>query len=81
MLCPRQLVLVDGVYYAKINSRANSVYTLIWQSVEFNDVAGHWAEDAINDMGARMIISGVGDNKFDPDREITRAALLRCKKM
>lgn len=40
---------------------------------EFNDVAGHWAEDAINKAAATGWINGYDDGSFKPDRYITRA--------
>jgi uncharacterized repeat protein (TIGR02543 family) len=70
---PTQVINIDGKYYAKINSLSNSTYTVIWNPVEFVDVSNHWAKDAINDMGSRMVISGVGNSIFDPDRDITRS--------
>ena len=69
---PTKIVEIDGKYYAEINSLTNSDYTVIYNEMKFNDIKGHWAEEAINDMGSRLIISGVGDNKFEPEREITR---------
>ena len=63
----------DGKYYAKINSLTNSVYVLVWHPMEFSDVTGHWAKDAVNDMGSRMVLNGVGNNCFEPDRDMTRA--------
>ncbi|MCG8485162.1 MAG: S-layer homology domain-containing protein, partial [Clostridia bacterium] len=39
----------------------------------FSDIAGHWGADAITDMNTRNIINGTGDNKFEPNRDITRA--------
>lgn len=65
--------LIDGRYYAKINSLTNSTYTVIWHPVEFADVTNHWAKDAVNDMGSRMVIDGTGNGRFDPDQDITRA--------
>lgn len=70
---PTRIVAVDNKYYAKINSLTNSIYALVWNPVTFNDVAGHWAKDEINDIGSRMIINGIGDGYFEPDREITCA--------
>lgn len=70
---PTQIVEIDGKYYAKINSLTNSIYSVIYNSVEFEDVDNHWAKNAVNDMGSRMVISGIGDVKFEPDRDITRA--------
>jgi hypothetical protein len=41
--------------------------------VEFSDAADHWAKDAINDMGSRMVVTGIENNNYAPDRNITRA--------
>jgi len=41
--------------------------------VTFNDIKNHWAKEAIEYMASRGIISGVGNNMFEPDRAITRA--------
>ena len=44
------------------------------QSVTFLDVEkGAWYEDAVNTLAALGIVSGVGEGKFEPMRNITRA--------
>lgn len=70
---PTQVTAIGGRYYAKINSLTNSSYSVIWSPKTFTDVEKHWARDAVNDMGSRLVISGVGDGKFEPQRDITRA--------
>jgi len=70
---PTTIILIDGKYYAKINSLTNSTYTVIYNPIEFADVANHWAKDAINDMGSRLVVTGVGNNNYDPASDITRA--------
>ncbi len=70
---PTEVVVIGGKYYAKINSLTNSVYSVIYNPVEFTDAENHWAKSSINNMGSRMVVNGVGDNKYDPDRSITRA--------
>jgi len=70
---PTSIVVVNGKYYAQINSLTNSTYSVIWNHREFTDAENHWAKEAVNDMGARLVISGVGNNLFEPDRDITRA--------
>ena len=70
---PTKVEVIDGRYYAKINSLTNSTYSVVWHPLEFKDAANHWAKEAINDMGSRMVISGVGNNSFQPDKDITRA--------
>ncbi len=70
---PTKVVQQDGHYYATINSLTNSTYAVIWNPVEFIDVEGHWAKDAINDMGSRMVINGVNKEEFNPNADITRS--------
>jgi hypothetical protein len=70
---PTQLVTIGSRYYVKISSMTNSTYTLISKKVQFTDVKAHWAEYEINDMGSRLIINGMGGNRFEPDRYMTRA--------
>lgn len=70
---PTRVIVIDGKYYAVINSLTNSTYSVIWNPMEFSDVTNHWAKDAINNMGSRMVITGVGNNNYNPSAEITRA--------
>ena len=70
---PTQIIMIEGKYYAKINSLTNSTYSVIYNEVKFSDVQNHWAAADINEMGSRLVISGVGNNKFEPERNITRA--------
>lgn len=70
---PTKVVIVEGKYYAVINSLTNSTYSVVWHPIEFSDVANHWAKAAVNDMGSRMVIDGIGNGKFSPDAAITRA--------
>lgn len=71
---PTTITMIDGKYYAKINSLTNSTYSVIYNPVEFSDVDNHWAKNAINDLGSRLVVSGTGDDhRYEPEREITRA--------
>lgn len=70
---PTEVTVINGKYYAKINSLTNSTYSVIWNPKTFKDVETHWAKDAVNDMGSRLVVSGVGEDRFEPDRDITRA--------
>lgn len=69
---PTSITFMDGKYYAKINSLTNSTYSVIYSSKTFADVNTHWAKNAVNDMGARLVIDGSTDGRFEPDRDITR---------
>ena len=70
---PTTIVVIGGKYYAKINSLTNSTYTVISNPISFKDVEKHWAKEYVNDIGSRLIDSGVGNGNFAPDRAITRA--------
>lgn len=69
---PTSVIVIDGKYYAKINSLTNSTYSVIWNPKTFKDVENHWAKNDVNDMGSRLVIEGNGKGSFEPDREITR---------
>jgi hypothetical protein len=70
---PTKITVVEGKYYAIINSLTNSTYSVVWHPLEFSDVSGHWAKEAVNDMGSRLVISGYGNGTFAPNKDITRA--------
>jgi len=70
---PTVITVIDGKYYAKINSLTNSVYSVIYSPKTFKDVENHWAKEAVEDMASRLVVSGVGEDKYEPDRDITRA--------
>ncbi len=70
---PMAIITLDGKNYARISSLTNSVYTVIGNKVAFSDVQNHWAQETINNLGSRLIVSGIGDNRFEPNRDVTRA--------
>ncbi|WHH61336.1 S-layer homology domain-containing protein [Petroclostridium sp. X23] len=70
---PTTIININGKYFAKINSLTNSTYSVIWSPKTFADVDNHWAKEEVNDMGSRLVINGVGDSRFEPERDITRA--------
>ncbi|MNE19225.1 Endo-1,4-beta-xylanase A precursor [compost metagenome] len=70
---PTKIERIDGKYYATINSLTNSTYALISNPVAFKDAAGHWAEEAVNEMGSRLVVSGIGNDQYNPNQAITRA--------
>ena len=43
----------------------------------YSDIAGHFAENAINKLSGAGIISGYADNTFLPDNKISRAEMCR----
>lgn len=41
----------------------------------FGDIGNHWAESLIKEAVSRNLFRGVGNNSFEPDRNITRAEI------
>ena len=70
---PTRIMETNGRCYAVINSFTNSTYIIVYHPTAFTDMENHWAKDAVNDMGARMIVSGVESGYFQPDKNVTRA--------
>ncbi|ETT61943.1 cell wall/surface repeat protein [Paenibacillus sp. FSL R7-277] len=70
---PTRIIQKDGKYYAEINSLTNSTYSVVWHPLTFVDVEKHWAKNAVNDMGSRLVINGVNESTFNPNADITRA--------
>ncbi|WP_164716673.1 S-layer homology domain-containing protein [Paenibacillus whitsoniae] len=70
---PTKVIVEGDRRFARINSLTNSTYAVVWHPLEFSDVAKHWAKDAVNNMGSRMIIEGADNGWFNPDQDITRA--------
>ncbi|MDP4092738.1 MAG: S-layer homology domain-containing protein [Bacillota bacterium] len=70
---PTTVIKISGKYYARINSLTNSTYSVIWNPKTFKDVENHWSRDIVNDAGSRLIINGVTEDTFAPDKSISRA--------
>ncbi len=45
-------------------------------TIDFSDTYGHWANKYIGTLAARGVLSGIGDNMFAPEANVTRAQFL-----
>ncbi|MDQ0168304.1 hypothetical protein J2S11_004266 [Bacillus horti] len=70
---PTKVESEDGQEYAVASSLTNSTYALISHSLTFEDVQAQWAKEAVNDLGARLIVQGDSRGLFYPREDITRA--------
>ncbi|NOU65699.1 family 10 glycosylhydrolase [Paenibacillus sp. LMG 31461] len=51
-----------------------STYGIFEFNKTYNDVAnGHWAYTAVDDLSRKLIVNGVDDQSFGPERSVTRA--------
>lgn len=59
-----------------IYSRSNSTYLVLDRNEPLlTDISGHWGQADIQQFADRMIVTGTGQNRFEPARTITRAEL------
>jgi len=66
----------DGVYILSAVGTGDTPLMSPWLTVTigFRDVpASHWAKEYIDYLSAEGVMAGIGDNLFEPEREITRA--------
>ncbi|UJF34019.1 S-layer homology domain-containing protein [Paenibacillus hexagrammi] len=52
-------------------------YALLVYDHPFRDMKGHWSQTEVNVLVSRHIVSGVSENAFDPERQITRAEVTK----
>ncbi|UUZ83996.1 S-layer homology domain-containing protein [Paenibacillus sp. P26] len=50
-----------------------SVYAVVEMNKTFTDISGHWAESNIKLLANKLVVDGVSDSLFQPERGITRA--------
>ncbi|MDS1029253.1 S-layer homology domain-containing protein [Bacillota bacterium LX-D] len=57
----------------QVASSQTGCLVLLKSEVQYKDLAGHWAEDAIKSLSAKQIVSGTTAGKYEPNQKITRA--------
>lgn len=71
---PTVVTKINNRYFARINDmRGSGTYSVIWNPKNYDDVMNHWAKASANDIGARLVIEGTGNNTFTPNRDINRS--------
>ncbi|WP_317973013.1 S-layer homology domain-containing protein, partial [Paenibacillus sp. CCS19] len=57
----------------RVHGLTQGTFVLIETKVKFRDASGHWASQQINDLAERLVINGVGEGMYQPNRTATRA--------
>jgi hypothetical protein len=71
---PTIVTKIGNRYYALINDRhSRGSYAVIWNPKEFDDMENHWSRADVRNIAARLNLAGTGNNKFSPDRSVTRS--------
>jgi N-acetylmuramoyl-L-alanine amidase len=63
---------VDGTTVATLWRNSSSIYTVASFHKSFTDVKGHWAQSYVELLANKLVVDGVTDTTFEPDRSITR---------
>ncbi|KEQ26658.1 S-layer homology domain-containing protein [Paenibacillus tyrfis] len=63
----------DGKSEATLKRNGSSIYAVIELDKTFSDINGHWAESYIKLLANKLVVDGVTDTTFQPERNITRA--------
>ncbi|MCP1309706.1 S-layer homology domain-containing protein [Paenibacillus tyrfis] len=63
----------DGQTVATLKRNGNSIYTVIEANKSFEDLASHWSKADVEMLANKLVVEGVSDKQFQPDRNITRA--------
>ncbi|TYP77510.1 S-layer homology domain-containing protein [Paenibacillus methanolicus] len=74
-------VYAGGAWHAKQGAVEADIdqlgqYAVLSYANPFRDTAGHWAQQEIDVLASRHIVSGISESRFEPNRPITRAELV-----
>ncbi len=70
---PAVFTSTDGKNEATLKRNGSSIYAVIELDKTFSDINGHWAESYIKLLANKLVVDGVTDTTFQPERNITRA--------
>ncbi|GKS13973.1 hypothetical protein YDYSY3_49730 [Paenibacillus chitinolyticus] len=63
----------DGKTDVMVKRQGNSIYGVLELNKTFSDIKGHWAESNIMMLANKLVVDGVTNTTFQPDRSVTRA--------
>lgn len=63
----------DAQTVATLKRNGSSIYTVIEANKTFEDLASHWSKADVELLANKLVVEGVSDTQFQPDRNITRA--------
>ncbi|OXM85721.1 glycerophosphodiester phosphodiesterase family protein [Paenibacillus rigui] len=70
---PALFTVKDGQTIVTLKGSGDGVFTIIENNKSFADLANHWAQADIELLANKLIVDGAAENRFDPDRHMTRA--------
>lgn len=71
--------ILEGVYDGEkiiFQTTHLSNYALVYVDRTFSDITSHWSKEAIEALASRQVLSGIGDDLFNPNGKITRGEFI-----
>ncbi|WP_181438758.1 S-layer homology domain-containing protein [Paenibacillus sambharensis] len=74
-------VVTNGRYNAasgkvEFKPKHFSTYAAAYANASFKDVTKAWAKEAVEALAARGVVSGMGEGRFNPEGQVTRAEFI-----
>lgn len=70
---PTRVATSNGKTLAYVKSHGNGIFAVVRVQKSFTDATNHWAKNDINILASKLVVSGVNDNQFAPEKKVTRA--------
>ncbi|SEC13089.1 S-layer homology domain-containing protein [Paenibacillus sp. GP183] len=70
---PSTFSVADGKTVATAKRTGTSIYALMELNKGFTDIVNHWSREDVQLLANKIVIDGMTDTTFAPDRNITRA--------
>ncbi|WP_166542071.1 S-layer homology domain-containing protein [Paenibacillus lutrae] len=70
---PARFKQADGKTIVTIKRTGNGLYAVVTADKSFEDTQNHWAQADIDLLASKLLVKGVTDHEFAPNRSITRA--------
>ncbi|SFB56390.1 S-layer homology domain-containing protein [Cohnella sp. OV330] len=70
---PTLLRVVNGNVVADLFRKGNSAYALVQTNKRFADLEGHWSQTTVETMANKLLVKGISEQSFAPNKPVTRA--------
>ncbi|WP_438347513.1 S-layer homology domain-containing protein [Paenibacillus sp. FA6] len=62
---------------ATAQTQSQGIFVVVNNNVTFSDISGHWGEQYINQSANHSLVDGMGNGKFAPNINVTRAQFVQ----
>jgi polygalacturonase len=73
VFAPTTFTVENGQTVATIHSNGSGIFAIAASYKNFEDMAGHWAQNDVTKLASKLLVQGVSETDFDPEAPVTRA--------